>query len=176
MSNELPPDTVFNAVRMLTRRGSKKHRIKISVEAELDEGQGRGCSDSTDTFVVGKDGPLLSEAYLKSSQQYAADPAPEQADPDNSTARCANRKCLDKVDFDALPEVDFSNTQKEALLETARKAEVEGAPSLKDKFTQYLMDAFGAIDFDALGHVNYSNTQKDAFLIEARAGGGGGAH
>ena len=76
MSNELPSDTVFNAVRMLTRRGSRNHRIEISVKAELDEGD--VTSDETcglpykdpdaDTFVVGKDGPHLSEAYLKSSQ------------------------------------------------------------------------------------------------------------
>ena len=155
MSNKLPSDATLDIINKLAG-GGWSGTVRISVDAEWPEGAARS---------------YVSYAPANWAVQ---DAAPEQADPDNSTARCANRKCLDKVDFDALPEVDFSNTQKEVLLGTARKAEVEGPPSLKDKFTQYLLDAFGAIDFDVLDQVDYSNAQRDALRIDVRGGSGSG--
>ena len=160
--SKAPPDSVLDAVNLLTNANATNHRVTVTVSAELDFRPQRLFTSNA--------------SWTKPADMTTFEvTAPEQADPDISTARCTNRKCLADVDFDALPEVDFSNTQKEALLEADRKAEIEGAPDLKDKFTQYLLDAFGAIDFDAaaLSYVDYSNAQRDALRIAIRGGHGG---
>ena len=184
--SKLPSDSVLDAVNLLTNPAATNHRVTVTVAAELDFRPQRLFTSNASwtkpadmtTFEVtapeqaDPDNMTCVPGHGCGPQSYGT---PEATDPDISTARCANRKCLDDVDFDALPEVDFSNTQKEALLETARKADVYGAPSLKDKFTQDLIDAFGAIDFDtaALGYVDYSNAQRDALRIDVRGGHGG---
>ena len=158
--SKLPSDATLDIINKLAG-GGWSGTVKVSVDAEWPEGAAR-------SYVSYAPVPVFGHGCGPGSHG-----TPEATDPDISTARCANRKCLDDVDFDALPEVDFSNTQKEALLETARKADVYGVPDLKDKFTQYLIDAFGAIDFDVLDQVDYSNAQRDALRIDVRGGGGG---
>ena len=121
LMSKLPSDATLDIINKLAG-GGWSGTVRISVDAEWYEGQGRGCSDSTDTFVVGKDGPLLSEAYLKSSQQYAADPAPEQADPDNSDVdpMAVLMDAFKKIRFDDYHDIDFSDVQKEELLVRVR--------------------------------------------------------
>ena len=118
--SKLPSDATLDIINKLAG-GGWNGTVRVSVDAEWYEGDvtsdetcGLPYDPDADTFVFGKDGPLLSEAYLKSSQQYAADPAPEQADPDTDMA--ALLEAFKNIRFDDFHDVDFSDAQKENLL------------------------------------------------------------
>ena len=85
---------------MLTRRGSRNHRIEISVKAELDAGD------------------------VTCGLPYEDPDAPEQADPDTDMA--ALLEAFKNIRFDDFHDVDFSDAQKENLLVHVRGSGGEG--------------------------------------------------